>query len=99
MAEVGIDFKDMAVVMFKHPCESGQVGAAESLFVGTVKHVNVNILCSDFLSQRTRAIRRVVIDNEYVGLRQAASYSLNKRRQISFFVVGGDDGNVNKIRY
>ena len=69
MGEVGIHLNHVLVTLIKRPLEAGNVGSTQALLAGSLEDMNaVRTLGDHLVHDGSRAIGRVVIDDEHIKL-------------------------------
>ena len=93
--EIAVHLENVVVSVFERPLESGQVGRSQSQFALTFDQVQLpGILLLFFLHDRSRAVRRAVVDDQQVEFFGQRKDFVDHRTDVVQLVIGGNDYQV-----
>ncbi len=95
MAEVGVHLEDELRTGLQGLAKAGEVRLGQAFLARAVEHLHLRVLAGELVGQPAGAVRRVVVDHEYVQakvvLGRDGEDALHGQRQSLALVVGGED--------
>ena len=89
--KIAIHFKNEFVIVFQCPFETGDVRAAQTIFLRLMKNVDWRMLRRESVRNFGRAIRRFAVHDQQFHLHRQSQKPLHQREEIVALVIGGDD--------